>query len=199
MTIQTYDIIAVPDPVLKETAHPVSGVDTSVQDQMDRMLATMYEGRGIGLAANQVGMLNRVLVMDVEPGCWEYGAEKDGILPVVSSYRSGERESEPEPDPLMMANPEIVWKSEHRSVFLEGCLSIPGQYADVVRPAEVKVKYLDRYGKERTIDAAGLVSHCLQHEIDHLNGTLFIDHISSLKRNMILRRVKKLQKDQIAL
>lgn len=173
-----YNIINIPDPVLKETANPVNTVDASVKAQMDKMLATMYEAPGIGLAANQVGLLNRVLVMDLS-----HPDEKD--------------ESIWEKTPICMANPEIIFESEEMSVMQEGCLSIPQQYGDVERPALVRVKYLGYDGKEAELEATGLLSHCVQHEIDHLNGVLFIDYLSSLKRNMIIRKVEKMKKQQI--
>lgn len=166
-----YDIINIPDPVLKQTAQEVGQMNSDIQKQMDKMLATMYDAPGIGLAANQVGLLNRVLVMDL--------ARKD----------EGE-----EPAPICMANPQIIYESEEKSVMQEGCLSIPQQYADVERPAIVRVKYLDYNGKEAELEAEGLLSHCVQHEIDHLNGVLFIDYLSSLKRNMIVKKVEKLKK-----
>jgi len=169
-----YDIVNVPDPVLKQTANMVETITPDIQKQMDRMLATMYNAPGIGLAANQVGLLNRVLVMDL--------SRKD----------EGEDAS-----PICMVNPEILYESEEMSVMEEGCLSIPQQYADVERPAIVRVKYLDYEGKEAELEASGLLSHCVQHEIDHLNGTLFIDYLSSLKRNMILRKVEKMKKQNI--
>ncbi len=169
-----YKIITVPDPVLKQTAHAVSGVDDSLRKQMDAMLQTMYDAPGIGLAANQVGLLNRVLVMDLS-----------------------RRDDDEEPNPICMANPEIIYESEQMSVMEEGCLSIPRQAADVERPAIVRVKYLDYNGKEAELEAEGLLSHCVQHEIDHLNGVLFIDYLSSLKRNMILKRVQKLKKQSL--
>lgn len=172
--IQLYDIVKVPEGVLKETAHTVETITPDIQKQMDRMLATMYDAPGIGLAANQVGLLNRVLVMDL--------ARKD----------EGE-----EATPIFMVNPEIIHEFEEMSVMEEGCLSIPRQYAEVERPAIVRVKYLDYDGKEAELEAEGLLSHCVQHEIDHLNGTLFIDYLSSLKRNMILRKVEKLKKQNI--
>lgn len=170
-----YDIITVPDPVLKQEAQPVDRVDGAVKKQMDVMLATMYDAPGIGLAANQVNLLNRVLVID------------------LANRKDGE-----EPNPICMANPEILYESEEMSVMEEGCLSIPQQYAEVERPAIVRVKYLDYNGKEAELEAEGLLSHCVQHEIDHLNGVLFIDYLSSLKRNMILKRLDKLKK-QMAL
>lgn len=169
-----YKIITVPDPVLKQTAQPVDKIDATVRKQMDAMLQAMYDAPGIGLAANQVGLLNRVLVMD------------------LASRKEGEK-----PDPIYMVNPQILYESEERSVMEEGCLSIPRQYAEVERPAIVRVKYWDYDGKEAELEASGLLSHCVQHEIDHLNGVLFIDYLSSLKRNMILRKVEKLMKQGV--
>lgn len=168
------EIITVPDPVLKTKAEPVQSIDADIQRQMDDMLETMYDAPGIGLAANQVNKLNRILVMDVD-------------------YRATE---ESEKNPLMMANPEIIWKSEEISVMEEGCLSIPGQFGEVERPAEVRVKYIDYDGKEQELLADGLLSHCVQHEIDHLDGVLFIDYFSRLKRDMMVRKVQKLKKQQ---
>lgn len=168
-------IIKIPDVVLKTVAQPVDRVDDAIRAQFDAMLQTMYDAPGIGLAANQVNLLNRVLVMDLSS-----------------------REDQEEKQPIFMANPELVWKSEEISVMEEGCLSIPGQFAEVQRPAIVRVKYLDYNNQEQELEAEGLLSHCVQHEIDHLNGVLFIDYLSSLKRNMIVRRVAKLMKDQQA-
>lgn len=165
-----YDIIIVPDPVLKETAKVVEQIDDALRTQMDRMLATMYEAPGIGLAANQVGLLNRVLVMDV-------------------AQREGDRK------PICMVNPEVLWSSDEPSVWEEGCLSIPGQYAEVQRPKRVRVKYLNYDGQPEEAEFEDLASHCVQHEIDHLNGVLFIDYLSSLKRNMLLRKLQKAQKE----
>lgn len=169
-----YDIIITPDPVLKQTATEVGSITSDIQTQMDRMLATMYDAPGIGLAANQVGLLNRVLVMDLS-----------------------RRDENEDPAPIFMVNPEIIHESEEMSVMEEGCLSIPQQYADVERPAEVAVKYIDYNGKEAELKASGLLSHCVQHEIDHLNGVLFVDYLSSLKRNMLLRRLEKMKKQNI--
>ena len=195
-----YDIIVAPDPVLKETAQVIETIDDAVKTQVDRMLATMYDAPGIGLAANQVGLLNRVFVIDVPDGSWEYaGEDKQGVLKVRSAYRSGEGEERPVPEkkPITMINPEILWESEQRSVFEEGCLSLPGQYGVVERPAKVRVKYLDYDGKEQETEAEGLFSHAIQHEIDHLNGVLFVDYLSSLKRNMIIRKMEKLKKQMV--
>jgi peptide deformylase len=171
--MKTYSIITVPDPVLKQVAQPVGKVDDALRKQMDAMLQTMYDAPGIGLAANQVGLLNRVLVMD------------------LSSRKEDEK-----PNPIFMANPEIIFESEQMSAMEEGCLSIPQQYAEVQRPAIVRVKYLDYNGNPGELEAEGLLSHCVQHEIDHLNGVLFIDHLSSLKRNMLLRKLDKLRKHE---
>lgn len=171
MTKENYDIIIVPDPVLKETAQEISKMDDGVQAQLDRMLQTMYDAPGIGLAANQVGLLNRVIVMDYE-----------------------QREEPETRKPFFMVNPEIIWESEEMSEMDEGCLSIPGQYATVQRPVEVRVKYQNYDGKECEDFFVGLGSHVVQHEIDHLNGTLFIDYLSTLKRNMILKKLQKEQK-----
>ena len=137
---------------------------------MDDMLETMYEAPGIGLAAPQVGVLKRVIVLDIDREDTKTG-------------------------PLFMANPEIVEASEDDAVYEEGCLSVPEHYSDVVRPARVTVRYLDRDGKRQEMDCEGLLSTCVQHEIDHLDGILFIDHISALKRNMILRKLLKARKE----
>lgn len=200
-----YEIIKVPDAVLKQEAQPVVRVDDDLRRQMDKMLATMYAAPGIGLAANQVNLLNRVLVMDVAPDSWHYTGEKDGVLQLRSGYKTGaaedagDNEDESKRHPLLMANPEVIWQSEQKSVFEEGCLSIPLQYGEVERPAKVRVKYLDYDGKEQEMEAEGLLSHCVQHEIDHLNGVLFIDYLSKLKRDMMVRRVQKLLKSQQAM
>lgn len=188
-------IITVPDPVLKTVAQPVARVDDAIRTQLENMRDTMYDAPGIGLAANQVNVLQRLIVCNVQDGTWEYsGEERHGVLRLESM-----RPSEEKNQPLLMANPVVVWESEQRSVYEEGCLSIPGQYADVERPASVRVKYLDLDNAEQEILAEGLLSHCVQHEIDHLNGVLFVDYLSSLKRNMMLRKVAKIVKDREAL
>lgn len=165
-----YSIINIPHPTLKAKAQAVAGVTDELRQQMDRMLETMYEANGIGLAANQVNLLNRIFVMDMSP--------REG----------GERE------PVFVVNPQIIWRSDERSVMEEGCLSIPGQYAEVERPASVRLSYLDYNGNPSELVAEGLMSHCVQHELDHLDGILFIDHISKLKRDMIVRRIEKMRK-----
>lgn len=159
-------ILVAPDPRLKTRAKPVETIDDDLRRLIDDMLETMYDAPGIGLAAPQVGVLKRLLVLDV--------AGKDDP-----------------PAPMAFVNPEIVWESEEMNVYEEGCLSIPSHYAEVERPARVKVRFLDRDGNRQEIEADGLLATCLQHEIDHLDGKLFIDYLSSLKRNMILRKLKK--------
>ncbi|MFM2129576.1 MAG: hypothetical protein RL477_1122 [Pseudomonadota bacterium] len=159
-------IITAPDPRLKVRARPVARVDEAVRRLMDDMLETMYAAPGIGLAAPQVGEAVRVIVLDV--------AGKDE-----------------KPRPMRLANPEIVWASDDVARGEEGCLSVPEHYAEVDRPAAVRVRYLDYQGEIREVEAEGTLATCLQHEIDHLEGTLFVDHISALKRNIILRKLKK--------
>jgi peptide deformylase len=162
-------ILTAPDPALKKISAPVKEVDASVRKLMDDMLETMYQAPGIGLAAPQVGVLKRVIVLDIA--------------------REGE-----EPQPLRIANPEIVWVSEEDATYNEGCLSVPEHYADVVRPAACRVRYLDHDNRQQEIAAEGLLATCLQHEIDHLDGILFIDHLTALKRNIILRKLLKAKK-----
>jgi peptide deformylase len=162
-------ILTAPDPALKKISQPVKQVDASVRKLMDDMLETMYHAPGIGLAAPQVGVLKRVIVLDLA--------------------REGE-----EPQPLRFANPEIVWVSDDDATYNEGCLSVPEHYADVVRPAACRVKYLDQDNQQQEVAAEGLLATCLQHEIDHLDGVLFIDHLTSLKRNIILRKLLKAKK-----
>jgi peptide deformylase len=164
------EILVAPDPILKAKAKAVDGpVDESLRQLMDDMLETMYDAPGIGLAAPQVGISSRVIVMDIA------------------------REDEPKA-PLCMVNPELVWVSDEDASYEEGCLSVPEHYADVVRPAEIRVKYLDRDGKSQELQTGGLLATVIQHEMDHLDGVLFIDHLSSLKRNMILRKLLKSRK-----
>jgi peptide deformylase len=162
-------ILTAPDPALKKISQPVKQVDASVRKLMDDMLETMYQAPGIGLAAPQVGVLKRVIVLDLA--------------------REGEA-----PQPLRIANPEIVWVSDDDATYNEGCLSVPEHYADVVRPGACRVKYLDQDNKQQEMAAEGLLATCLQHEIDHLDGVLFIDHLTALKRNMILRKLLKAKK-----
>jgi peptide deformylase len=163
------DILILPDKRLRLVSEPVKKLDREVERLVADMFETMYEAPGIGLAAIQIAVPKRVIVMDL--------AKKD----------------EP-PDPRVVINPEIVWQSDAKKAHEEGCLSIPEYYEEVERPAQVRVKYLDRTGKEQGIDADGLLATCLQHEIDHLNGMLFIDHISKLKRDRIIKKFAKVAK-----
>lgn len=162
-------ILVAPDPRLQKKSEPVTTVDAEIQQLMSDMLETMYKAPGIGLAAPQVGVLKRVIVLDVAP--------------------EGEA-----PAPLRMANPEIVWVSDGDASYNEGCLSVPEHYADVVRPAACRVRYLDEKNEMKELEADGLLATCVQHEIDHLDGVLFIDHLTSLKRNIILRKLLKAKK-----
>ncbi|MGR9140804.1 peptide deformylase [Rhizobium leguminosarum] len=169
MTIKP--LIILPDPVLRQLSKPIERVDSDLQRLADDMLETMYDAPGIGLAAIQIGVPHRMLVIDIS--------------------REGE-----EKQPQVFINPEIVKSSDERSVYEEGCLSIPDYYAEVERPAVVSVKYLDLNGKEQTVEADGLLATCLQHEIDHLNGVLFIDYISRLKREMVIKKFTKAAKSK---
>ncbi|MBI2236262.1 MAG: peptide deformylase [Magnetospirillum sp.] len=166
-------ILIAPDPRLKTKARRVDKVDQDVRRLMDDMLETMYAAPGIGLAAPQVGVLLKVLVID-----------------------TGKTEADRKP--MLMANPEIIWVSEEDNTYEEGCLSVPAHYAEVVRPRQVKVRYLDHQNEIREIEADGLLATVIQHEMDHLDGVLFIDRISSLKRNMILRKLVKSKKEEAA-
>ena len=189
-----YPIINIPHPTLKQTSSTIETINDDIRTQAARMIETMKQANGIGLAANQVNIANRLFVMGLPDQCWEYGdTNKDGIRTIQASYRSGEAEEEATTLRIFI-NPEIIWESEERSTYPEGCLSIPQQYADIIRPAQVRVKFQDENGETIEELFEGLDSHCVQHEIDHLNGVLFIDYLSSLKRNMIIKKVKKLTK-----
>ena len=162
----TLPILFVPDPRLRAKAKPVGAGDADrVRDLSARMLATMYAAPGIGLAAPQVGEGLRLVVIDLQ---------KDEAR-----------------DPVVLVNPEVVAESPETATREEGCLSLPGQYADVTRPARVKVRYFDLEGAKKEIEGDGLMAACLQHEIDHLDGVLFVDYLSALKRNMLLRKLAK--------
>ena len=170
MAIRT--ILTAPDPRLKKKSKPVDSVDAEVRQLMDDMLETMYDAPGIGLAAIQVGIARRLAVVDV--------AKRE--------------EEEAEPNPLFLVNPQIVSSSDERSLHEEGCLSIPEYYADVERPASVRVGFLDRNGKPQEIEASGILATCLQHEIDHMDGVLFIDYLSKLKRDRVMKKFTKAAK-----
>ena len=165
-------ILIHPDPRLKMVCKPVAAVTKDLHKLADEMLATMYAAPGIGLAAPQVGVLTRLLVMDC--------IKDEGAAP----------------RPMVLLNPEVVAVSEERSIYDEGCLSIPDQYAEVERPAEVTVRWLDLGGKVQQEHFTGLWSTCVQHEIDHLNGILFIDYLKPLRRGMITRKMVKFKRDQ---
>jgi len=165
-TIEMLPIVVVPDPILKARARPVAATEMDqVRGLLPRMFATMYQAPGIGLAAPQVGVGLRFAIVDLMP--------------------------DDKPTPIVLINPEVIARSEELATREEGCLSLPGQYADVTRPARVMVRYTDADGAKRQIEADGLLAACIQHEIDHLDGILFVDHLSALKRNMILRRLAK--------
>lgn len=163
------EILVVPHPVLKQVSTPVETVDDDLRALMDDMLETMYAAPGIGLAAVQIGVPKRVIVMDLS--------------------REGEDKA-----PQYFVNPEIVWKSDDVAPYEEGCLSVPEIYDEVERPARVKLRYLNYQGEQIEEDAEGLYAVCIQHEMDHLNGVLFIDHLSRLKREQAVKKVKKMVK-----
>lgn len=188
-----YDIILHPDPILKEVSSPIGDITDAIRQQTDWMLNTMYAAKGIGLAANQINIANRIFVMDVDPASWSYRNENDRILEVESGHRESESADS---HAIIMINPEIIKESEQKSVCLEGCLSLPQQFADVERPAHVVVSYIDLDGNKQTMEASGLESHCIQHELDHLNGVLFIDYLSRLKRNTLIRKLEKYKKSE---
>jgi peptide deformylase len=163
-------ILIHPDPRLKKACDPIGEITPEITRLAEDMLETMYDAPGIGLAAPQVGVMKRLIVMD----CIKEG----------------------EPEPMALVNPEVLWTSEDLSVYEEGCLSIPDQYADVKRPAEVRVRWTDLQGQSQERQFAGLWATCVQHEIDHLDGKLFIDYLGPLKRQMITRKMEKLKRER---
>ncbi len=164
-------ILIAPEPVLKEVAKPVEAIDDGVRALMDDMLETMYDANGVGLAAPQVGVSKRIVVIDTA---------KDG-----ETRR-----------PIRMVNPEIAWESDEKVTLEEGCLSFPQQYADVTRPTRVQVRYTDENEKVQTLECDELLGRCVQHELDHLEGALFVERVSALRRGMIMRKVAKIKKSQ---
>ncbi|HYM33257.1 MAG TPA: peptide deformylase [Candidatus Cybelea sp.] len=166
-------IIVAPDPRLKVKSTKVAVVDDGIRKLMDDMLESMYEAVGLGLAAIQVGVPKRVIVIDLA------------------------KPEDKKPKPLYLVNPEVVAASESDALFEEGCLSLPGQFAEVERPSWVEIAYLDYDGKPQRLRAEGMLGVCIQHEMDHLEGVLFVDHLSALKRNMILRKLSKQKKQQL--
>ena len=164
--MKALNIITEPDPILRKESTNLEKIDNDLRKFMDRMLETMYNAPGIGLAAPQVGILKRLVVIDIS---------KD----------------EEERKPLFLINPEIITRSKKLSTYEEGCLSLPGQFAEIERPAECHVTYVDYNGKNKELKANGLLSTCIQHEVDHLNGVLFIDYLSKLKKTMIIKKLTK--------
>ena len=163
-------IITEPDIILRKKSATLEKVDDDLRKLMDDMLETMYAAPGIGLAGVQIGILKRLIVIDVS--------------------RDEEKKS-----PLFLINPEIITKSSNTSVYEEGCLSLPGYFAEIERPAECQIEYLDYHGKKKEMKASGLLATCIQHEIDHLNGILFIDYLSKLKRDMVIKKLEKSKKE----
>ena len=163
-------LVYAPDPILKKECSPVPQVDDHHRELISKMYDVMYEANGVGLAAPQVGIDMRIFILD--PGA-----------------------KEEEKKPLAMINPVLLSIDENTTPYEEGCLSLPGHYAEIERPAECRVKYIDYNGKEKEIEANGLLSTCIQHEVDHLNGTLFIDYLSKLKKDMILKKLVKHKKE----
>ena len=166
----TRNIIIGPDTILRKKSEILEKVDSELKELMDDMLETMYAAPGIGLAAVQVGILKRLIVIDV----------------------SKEKEKK---NPLFLINPKIISKSKNTSIYEEGCLSLPGYFAEIERPAECQINYTDYNGKKKEMKARGLLATCIQHEIDHLNGILFIDYLSKLKRDMIIKKLVKNKKE----
>ena len=164
------NIIIEPDPILRKKSTTLETVDDSIRKILDDMLYTMYNAPGIGLAAVQIGILKRLIVIDVS-------------------------KKEEEKKPLFLINPEITYQSKETSIYEEGCLSLPGYFAEIERPAKCKINYIDYHGKKAELEAEGLLSTCVQHEIDHLNGILFIDYLSKLKKDMIIKKLKKQKKE----
>ena len=164
------NIIIEPDPILRKKSTTLETVDDSIRKILDDMLQTMYNAPGIGLAAVQIGILKRLIVIDVS-------------------------KKEEEKKPLFLINPEITYQSEETSIYEEGCLSLPDHFAEIERPAKCKINYIDYHGKKAELEAEGLLSTCVQHEIDHLNGILFIDYLSKLKKDMIIKKLKKQKKE----
>ena len=166
-------ILTAPDPRLQAVSMDVEAVDAGIRALVDDMAESMYAAEGIGLAAIQIGVAKRILVIDLD--------QKEG-----------------KKNPVAYINPKITWTSEEMAVFEEGCLSVPEIWDDVERPARIRCEYLDRDGKKQTLEADGLLATCLQHEMDHLNGVLFIDHLSRLKKNMAIKKLTKAKKLQAA-
>ena len=166
------NIIIEQDPILRNKSEPLEKINGDIRKLLDDMLQTMYAAPCIGLAAVQIGILKRMIVIDVS-------------------------KKEEEKKPIFLINPEIIFKSKETSLFEEGCLSLPGHFAEIERPAKCKVRFIDYNGKKKELEAEGLLSTCIQHEIDHLDGVLFIDYLSKLKKDMIIKKLKKQKKIEL--
>ena len=164
------NIVIEPDPILRKKSNYLEKVDDELRKLMDDMLETMYAAPGIGLAAVQIGVLKRLIVIDIT-------------------------KNDEKKDPIFLINPEIISKSSNTSTYEEGCLSLPGHFAEIERPAECQVSYIDYNGKKKEMTAKGLLSTCIQYEVDHLNGVLFIDYLSKLKKDMIIKKLIKHKKE----
>ena len=176
-------ILTEPNKILRKKSLKVENVNKDIQSLMDDMLETLYAAPGIGLAAIQVGVDKRVIVMDISRSRNDIGRDK--------------KEDKEQKNPMYFVNPEIVWKSEDKFTYEEGCLSVPNQFAEIDRPKQCNVKYLDYNGQPQELKADGLLSICIQHEIDHLEGILFIDYLSKLKKEMIIKRLSKQTKESV--
>ena len=182
------EILEVPDPILKQVSAPVTAFDAELRALVEDMFETMYEAPGIGLAAIQVGVPLRVLVIDLQP-------EDEDAEPVPCNHDGHHHHHQPtKREPRVFINPEILDPSEDHTVYSEGCLSVPEIYAEVERPARIRARWQDLDGKVHEEAMEGLMATCLQHEMDHLEGILFIDHLSRLKRQMALKKLDKLRK-----
>ena len=186
MTVQK--ILTEPNKILREKSLRVENVNKDIQQLMDDMLETLYAAPGIGLAAIQVGVAKKVVVMDISRSRNDIGSDKDDV---------NKKEDNETKRPMYFVNPEIIWKSEDRFTYEEGCLSLPNQFAEIDRPKQCHVKYLDYNGRSQELRADGLLATCIQHEIDHLEGILFIDYLSKLKKEMIIKKLSKQTKDNI--
>ena len=164
------NIVIEPDPILRKKSSVLEKVNSEIRNLLDDMLQTMYEAPGIGLAAVQIGILKRIIVIDIS-------------------------KEEEEKKPIFLINPEITFRSKKTSVYEEGCLSLPGHFAEIERPAECHLNFIDYNGKRKELKAKGLLATCIQHEIDHLNGILFIDYLSKLKKDMIIKKLIKQKKE----
>ena len=193
-------IIEVPDPLLKTISEPVAEVNDETRALMDDMLETMYDANGIGLAAIQIGVAQRIIVMDISQSYSEEDTAKevdamDGVEGEEPAEAKRLRALLKDEGPRFFVNPEIVWTAEETRNYQEGCLSVPGFYDDVERPAQCRVTYVDYDGKAQELECDGLLATCIQHEMDHLEGIVFLDRLSRLKRQMVLKKIAKAERD----